>query len=122
MAKQPDPFHEFVAELFDQLGPIRSRRMFGGAGVYAHDAMFALLADDVIYLKTDDSLRAELEEEGAEPFRFEKKDGSITQMSYFRLPDAAMDNQDEACDWGRKALDVALKSKANQTLKKDPKH
>ena len=29
--------------------------MFGGAGLYMDDVMFAILADDVLYPKTDDS-------------------------------------------------------------------
>lgn len=114
MAKPPDPFHEFVSELFEPLGPVRIKRMFGGAGVYAHDVMFALLADEVIYLKTDEVLKTELEDEGSEPFRFQMKDGKVAEMKYYRLPDAAMDDAEDASAWGRKALDVALKAKASK--------
>jgi len=121
MAKPADPFHEFVAELFEPLGPVSIRRMFGGAGVYAHDVMFALLADDSIYLKVDDALKDELVAEGSEPFRFEKKDGSIAEMKYFRLPDTAADDSEEACYWGRKALDVDLKAKSTKRPKRRTK-
>ena len=117
MPKPPDPFHEFVAELFQPLGPVTIKRMFGGAGVYAHDVMFALLADEQIYLKVDEALQSELEDEGSGPFRFEMKDGKVAEMKYFRLPDIAMDDDEEASNWGRKALDVALKAKS----KKKPK-
>lgn len=61
-----DSFHDFVRELFAGLGRVRINRMFGGAGVYAGDVMFALLADETIYLKADDSLKAALIEGGAE--------------------------------------------------------
>ena len=121
MAKPPDPFHEFVAELFEQLGHIGIKRMFVGAGVYAHDVMFALLADEAIYLKVDDGLKVALEAEGSEPFRFEMKDGKIAEMKYYRLPDLAMDDPEEASDWGRKALDVALKAKAGKKSKRKTK-
>lgn len=121
MPKPPDAFHEFVAELFEPLGHIRIKRMFGGAGVYAHDVMFALLAEDVIYLKVDDELQEALEREGAEPFRFEMKDGKVAEMKYFRLPDAAMDDPQAASDWGRRALDVALKAKSAKTSKRRSK-
>ena len=33
----------------------RSKRMFGGVGLYAGDLFFALIAGDVLYLKADDS-------------------------------------------------------------------
>jgi len=121
LTKPPDPFHEYVMDLFDPLAPVRIKRMFGGAGVYAHGVMFALLADDIIYLKTDDTLKTELLEEGSEPFRFEKKDGKIAEMSYYRLPDYAADDAAEASSWGRKALDVALKAKSKKVTERGKK-
>ncbi|MCR6643409.1 MAG: TfoX/Sxy family protein [Terricaulis sp.] len=63
-----DSFHDFVRELFAGLGPIQIKRMFGGAGVYAEGRMFALLADEVIYLKADAALKAALEVQGCGPF------------------------------------------------------
>ena len=121
MPKPPDPFHEFVAELFEPLGHIRIKRMFGGAGVYALDVMFALLADDEIYLKVDDALKDALEDEGSTPFRFVTKDGKVAEMKYYRLPDAAMDDAEEASIWGRRALDVALKAKSTKPSKRKRK-
>ena len=58
MAKPPDPFHEFVIELFAPMGPVSVKRMFGGAGVFRDGLMFALIADDTLFLKTDAALRA----------------------------------------------------------------
>ena len=45
MAEPPDPFHEFVAELFAPMGPVSIRRMFGGAGIYADGVMFAAMME-----------------------------------------------------------------------------
>jgi DNA transformation protein len=118
MAKPPDPFHDFVAELFAPMGPVTIKRMFGGAGVYADGVMFALVADDEIYLKVDDALKSDLEAEGSEPFSFEMKDGKSAQMNYYRIPSDAMDHDQDASDWGRRALDVALKAKAAKAPKK----
>ncbi len=115
MAKPPDPFHEFVAELFSGMGPVSIRRMFGGAGVYADGLMFALLADEVIYLKTDESFRAELEAEGSSPFMWTRpSDGKVFDMAYLSLPEAALDEPDAAVDWGRRALAVARAAKAKK--------
>ena len=58
MAKPPDPYHEFVRELFEPLGVIEIKRMFGGAGVYSAGVMFALIADEELYLKVDGALKA----------------------------------------------------------------
>ena len=46
-------FSAHLDDLFGPLGPIRTRRMFGGAGVFLDDAMFALVVDDVLYMKAD---------------------------------------------------------------------
>ncbi len=115
MAKPPDPFHEFVMELFAPMGPVSVRRMFGGAGVFKDGLMFALLADDVIYLKTDAAFRAELEAEGGEPFIWTRpSDGKQTDMGYVSLPTDAMDEADLASEWGRKAFAVSLAAKAKK--------
>ena len=115
MAKAPDPFHEFVMELFAPMGPVHVRRMFGGAGVFHDGLMFALIADDVIYLKTDAALRAELEAEGCEPFLWTRpSDGKVADMGYVSLPPDAMDAPDLASEWGRKAFAVALAARARR--------
>ena len=110
-----DSFHDYVRELFEGLGGVQIKRMFGGAGVYANGVMFALLADEAIYIKTDDALKAELRKEGCGPFLWtpEKgpRAGETVEMSYWRLPDAALDEPDSALAWARKALAVA-KAKA----------
>jgi DNA transformation protein len=112
MAKPPDPFHEFVAELFAPMGPVSIRRMFGGAGVFRDGLMFALLGDDTVYLKTDAQLRVDLEAEGSAPFIWTKPStGEEIDMGYVSLPSSAMDDPDEASAWARRALAVA-KAKA----------
>ena len=118
-------FHEFVKELFAGLGAVQIKRMFGGAGGYADNVMFLLLADDVIYLKADDLLKAALRAEGSGPFVWEPSSGpragEKVEMGYWRLPDAALDDPDLAVAWGRKALAVAkaaAKPKRKKTAKK----
>lgn len=121
-----DSFHDFVREVFAGLGPVQVRRMFGGAGVYADGVMFALLADEAIYIKADDALKAELEAEGCAPFlwtpRSGPRQGETVDMGYWRLPDAALDDPDLAAEWGRKALKVALARKsAKPAAKRKPR-
>ncbi len=102
---------ELAQDLFAGLGSIRIKRMFGGAGVYAGEVMFALIADDTIHIKADASLARALEAEGSGPFVWVPprgpKAGQAIAMSYWRLPDAALDDPELACEWGRRALDIA---------------
>jgi DNA transformation protein len=113
-------FHAFVEELFAGLGPVRIRRMFGGAGVYAGDVMFALIDDETIYLKTDDALKAELAAEGSVAWVYSRAPGKWEETSYWRLPEAALDDPDEAVAWARKSLAVAEARAAQKPRKKKP--
>jgi len=111
-----DSFHEFVRELFAGLGRVQVKRMFGGAGVYAEGVMFALLAQETIYIKVDDALKAELHDEGGAPFVWTPKSGprqgEQVDMGYWSLPDAGLDDPEVAAVWGAKALRVALARKS----------
>lgn len=111
-------FHDFVEELFAGMGPLKIKRMFGGAGVWSGEQIFALLADEVIYLKTDAVLRAALEAEGGEVFQWTNpKTGVINEMQYVSLPSEALDDPDLATSWARQALDVGLKASAAKSRK-----
>jgi DNA transformation protein len=118
-------FHAFVVELFAGLGTVRVKKMFGGAGVYAGDVMFAMFVDDAIYLKVDDVLKAALAEEAgsAGPFIWRPQSGprvgEAIDMGYWRLPDAALDDPDDAARWGANAVAVArAKAKPKRARKK----
>ena len=46
---------EFVLAKLQVVGPVVSRRMFGGVGFYLDGVFFALLLHDRLYFKTDDA-------------------------------------------------------------------
>ena len=48
-------FLQYVMEQLTAIARISSRRMFGGVGLYADDLFFALIDDDTVYFKVDDS-------------------------------------------------------------------
>ncbi len=105
-----ESFIEHVRELLGGLGPIRIKRMFGGAGVYCDDVMFALLEDEELYIKVDGANRPEFEAAGSQPFTVEMK-GRTETMNYWRLPADASDDADAAVRWARLGLEAALRAK-----------
>lgn len=105
-----DTFIEFLRDQLRGVGAIAVRRMFGGAGVYAEGTMFALIADDTLYLKADELTRVDFEAEDMEPFNYATKDGRNTIMSYWRAPERLFDEPDEMLAWARKALGAAKRS------------
>jgi DNA transformation protein len=107
-----DGYIDFLKDQLGGLGAVTVRRMFGGAGVYCDGVMFALVADDTLYLKADEASRSDFEAEGLEPFTYQAKGGRNTVMSYWRAPERLFDETDEMLNWARKALAVARRTGA----------
>ncbi len=115
MAKRND-FTDWVEEQLSPLGTIRLKSMFGGIGVYCDEVFFALIDDDVLYFKADDLNRRRFIDAGAEIFRYPVKDG-FNELSYYRAPDAALDDQTELLEWARLGVDAALRARAKKAPK-----
>jgi DNA transformation protein len=105
-----------IRDLFAGLGAVRVRRMFGGQGIYLGELMFGLEAGGELYLKADAETAGAFEKAGSGQFVY-TKDGKPTPMSYWRLPDSAVDDPDQASRWGRLAMEAARRA----ALAKKPK-
>jgi len=46
---------EYLKEVFESFGSVQPRRMFGGYGVFHKGLMFALVSDETLYLKADET-------------------------------------------------------------------
>lgn len=99
-------FAAYVVELLDSVGPVTARRMFGGHGVFLGGLMIGLIADDVLYLKTNEQTRAAFEERGLEAFVYLKK-GKEVRMSFHRVPDEAMEDSAQMATWATMAINAA---------------
>lgn len=117
MPLPPDPFIEHIGELFFPFADFRSKRMFGGHGIYANERFIALVADGVLYLKTDDENRGEFEKAGMGPFIFKSKDGKESAMSYYQCPDEAFARVETMKPW----IDLAVGAAIRQESKKKPR-
>jgi DNA transformation protein len=98
-------FHEFALEQLARVLPVSSRRMFGGVGIYSDGLFFALMDADTLYLKVDDSNRADFEARGLGPFMPYGSDGP--PMQYYPVPADVLEDRDLLDVWTKKALDVA---------------
>ena len=96
--------------------------MFGGAGLYAEGLMFGLVDDGVIFLKVDAALKEALVAAGSRPWVYSQskgpKAGVPQETSYWSLPESALDDPDEAGDWGRRALAAAQAIKAVKAVRR----
>lgn len=113
-------FMAFVVDQLAGLGPVRAKRMFGGAGVYCDTVMFALIAEDTLYFKADDANRGAFEAEGMPPFTYAAKNGRNTVMSYWKAPERLFDDPDEMLRFARGALEAARRT--GSTSKPSARH
>jgi DNA transformation protein len=105
---------EFIDYIIDQLsawGDVSARKMFGGAGLYCDGVMFGLIADDVAYLKVDDSNRKDFVKAGSSPFNPYPDKVKTTVMSYYEIPADVLENPDQLAEWAQRSLAVARKKK-----------
>ncbi|MBT3791289.1 MAG: TfoX/Sxy family protein [Alphaproteobacteria bacterium] len=114
-------FRDFLLEQLEPLGPVSARRMFGGAGLFYGTVMFALLINDVMYLKTDEASQQAYEDAGSEPFSYQRGDKQQALKTLWRVPDEIMDDCEVLLVWARVAVDAALaasRAKSKSSKKK----
>ena len=103
-------FTDFVVEQLEGCGVISTRRMFGGVGIYCGEVFFAIIDDDVLYLKVDDVTRPEFVRAGSQPFRPYGDERESKQ--YYAVPAAVLEDAAELTKWGRVALEAANRKKS----------
>ncbi len=106
-----DDYCDFVLEQLAAAGRVVSKRMFGGVGLYLDGLFFALIDDDTLYFKTDDSNRPRFQRAGSQPF-CPYPDRPDYQMGYWQVPAEVLEDAGELLAWAREALAVALRSRS----------
>jgi len=114
-------FRDYLRDLLEPLGPVSFGRLFGGATIFYGEAVFALVFQDVLYLRVDDGNRAAFEAAGSEPFTYDKKTGPVTVGTYWICPDEVMDDADDMLVWARGAVDAGIKAHRAKLAKKSKK-
>ncbi len=104
---------EFADEAIERLqrvvSGLRSRRMFGGVGLYSGEQFFGIVAFDRLWFKVDDSNRADYEARGMGPFKpFPDRP---TAMSYFEVPADLLDDAEELRVWALRSVAIARRAK-----------
>ncbi|MDI4664609.1 TfoX/Sxy family protein [Xanthobacter autotrophicus] len=106
-----------IADLFSAFGDVRTRRMFGGRGLYADGLMFAIEVRGTIYLKADADLAAVLEGRGSAPFSYLANGAVRTMAGFWSVPEAALDDGDDLAMLARHSLALARAAAARKPLK-----
>ena len=99
---------DYLHDLFSAFAPVTTRAMFGGHGVYRDGVIIGIVIDETLYLKVDAQTRAVFEAEGCQPFVYESK-GKAVPMSYWTVPDEALDSPQEFRPWAQRGWEAALR-------------
>lgn len=117
------PHNEFLAYVLEAMlhhTVVTSRRMFGGHGLYRERLMFALIADDMLYLKTDAENVKRFEQAGSVPFSYQSADRTV-RLSYWSAPAECLETPAEMRDWCQLSYAAALRAHAAKSAKKTRK-
>ena len=112
MPVSPD-YKEFVRELLAPLGAVTIKPFFGGLEAKYGDVQFAWVLSDTLYFKVDDENRQDYIDAGSGPFTYEGKSRPV-EMSYYRVPDALMNDPGGIAEWAERAHQAALRSRIGQ--------
>jgi DNA transformation protein len=101
-----------LQDLFQAVGPVTIKRMFGGKGIYVDGMIIAIDLRDEVRLKGDAEAAALYEAAGCRQWTYTHKTSKKpVSMPYWTIPEEAFDDPDEAAKWARVALGAAVRSR-----------
>lgn len=104
-------FTDYLHEAFELFGPITTRRMFGGVGVFHEGLMFALVTDDTLYLKADDLSLEYFQGRDLTAFEY-RRQGKAVKLSYYQAPEEVLEDREAAAIWAQRSYAAALTTNA----------
>jgi DNA transformation protein len=105
--------YAWLEEALEPLGRLSMRNMMGGATLYLDATIFAILARDELWLKSDVEVDALWDAEGCDRFTVEMN-GKPASMNYRRAPADAYDDPEALQRWANVALDAGRRAAAKK--------
>ncbi|MBZ9904747.1 TfoX/Sxy family protein [Mesorhizobium sp. BR115XR7A] len=103
--------NERIAELFEGLGPVCIRKLFGGKGIYFDGVIVAIVLRGELLLKADEQSASEFEAAGCRQWTYTgSRHGKLVAMPYWSIPDSAFDDPDEMTVWARRAYEAGRRA------------
>lgn len=105
---------DFLQYVLDQLsgwGNVHVNKMFGGAALYQGELAFAMIADDVVYLKVDDTNKDKFIATGSTPLKPFKNNATV--LSFYNIPTDVLEDSDKFVVWAKESLEIQKKRTKN---------
>ena len=107
----------FVLEQLQCLRGLVTRRMFGGVGLYSNDTFFAVIDNDTLFFKVDETLAERYRQRGLPPFA--PIPGKPPMLGYYQVPPDVLEDADLLCRWAAESVAVgATASRSRRPPKK----
>jgi DNA transformation protein len=104
-------FITWLEDIFSVVPDAKIKKMFGGAGVFRHGLMFGLATSDgLVSLKADSETIGDFNAEDCSEWEYHRKDGKVTTMGYWYIPERLSEDGDELLEWSLKAFEVAVRA------------
>jgi DNA transformation protein len=92
--------NDLIRDMFDSLGEVSIKRMFGGKGIYHQGRILALEVNGDILLKADAESAPDFANAGASQWVYDGKARSKpVAMPYWSIPEEALDDPEELAKW-----------------------
>ena len=109
MAVDERDLSEFAQQMAP-LGPVRYKKMFGGAGFWIGEHMFAIYAEGSFMFRADAVNAPQFTARGIgpwEPGMMKPRNGRVVSMPYYAIPDEVMSDPQLLLQWGQEAAAAA---------------
>ncbi len=99
-----------IEEMFQSVGPVTVKRMFGGKSIYVRSIIIAIETDGEIFLKADALSAPQFASAGARQWTYDGKGKSVS-MPYWTIPDDAFDDPEVMAKWVHLAMEAGQRAK-----------
>ena len=100
-----DSYLSFVLEQLDGVPRIVTRRMFGGVGIYSDGTFFAVIDNDTLFFKVDETLAKRYRDKGMPPFA--PIPGAKPMMGYYQVPPDVLEDATALVGWAKDSISLA---------------
>ena len=110
-------YRAYVEDRLGSVATIATKSMFGGVGIYAEGLFMAVVDNDILYFKVDDTNRDDYVSAGMNPFS-PYPDKDYVMAGYYSLPEEVLEDDEVLAEWVAKSVEVARRAKKGGKGKK----
>ena len=102
-----EEFKNFVFDQLQDIGEFDTKNVFGSLVLIQQGEIFGKIKYDKLWLKVDDSNKADFEKLGMSQYTFGKDNSK--KLNFYSTPIEVLEDRDKLKDWVNKAIEVAMK-------------